>query len=53
MLYLEDSSIKFTLSEYLKDFFSYLVENKTEYFKECVKGLLKSDVKMLQQYVKF
>ena len=53
LLFLEDSSTKFELGEYLNDFFHYLVENRGDYFRECVKGLLKSDVRTLQKYVKF
>ena len=40
------------MADYLKDFFNYLVENKNEYLRECIKGLLKHDVKTLQKYVK-
>ena len=52
MIFLSDSSTHFVLADYLIEFFNYLIENKKEYFKECLKGILKQDVKTLGKYVK-
>ena len=52
MVFLKDCSTDFVLADYLIEFFNYLIENKKEYFKECLKGILKQDVKTLSKYVK-
>lgn len=51
LIFLEDSSTKFVLADYLIEFFNFLAQNKKDYFKECLKGILKQDVKTLQKYV--
>ena len=50
---MQDSSTKFNLGEYLTDFFKFVLERRGEYFRECIKGLLKQDVRILQKYIKF
>lgn len=53
LIFLKDSSINFSLGEYLVEFFKFVVQKRGDYFRQCVKGLLKQDVRMLQKYVKF
>lgn len=40
------------MQEYLTDFFQFLALERTDYLRECLKGLLRKDQATLQKYVK-
>lgn len=52
LIFLKDTSTHFNLAEYLTDFFQFLALERTDYLRECLKGLLRKDQVTLQKYVK-
>ena len=53
LIFLKDTATQFELSEYLMEFFRFVIGQRGQYFKECMKGLLRQDVRTLQKYIKF